>query len=64
MRRQDTNLVELSWPNWAGYLLEYATNAALTNSWIPVTNAPTIVGNRKVVTDSITSGTKFFRLKQ
>ena len=60
---QGGNIV-LSWStNTAGYSLEYSTNLASTN-WTSVLPLPVVVGSQNVVTNSISSGTVFYRLHQ
>jgi hypothetical protein len=56
--------IKLSWPNWTGYLLENTTNLPDINSWLTVTNTPALVGNQKVLTNSITGGCQFYRLRK
>jgi hypothetical protein len=58
------NLI-LSWPPSASdFVLETTTNLADTNSWTAVTNAPAIVDLQNAVTNPISGGAQFFRLKK
>ena len=55
----------LSWPTSAtGYALETTTNLADANSWMAVTNKPAPVNQQYVVTNQISGGARFYRLKQ
>jgi hypothetical protein len=59
-----TNIV-LSWPlSAADYILQTSTNLTATNSWTAVPNVPAIVDLQNAVTNPISGGTKFFRLKK
>jgi cyclophilin family peptidyl-prolyl cis-trans isomerase len=54
----------VSWPAWAvDYQLQRETNIA-TPSWATPTNFPVLVGYTNFLTNSISSGNSFFRLKQ
>jgi cell wall-associated NlpC family hydrolase len=56
------NLV-LSWgTNWTGYALYSATSFAPGATWTKVTKAPTIKGRLNMMTNSLASGTTFYRL--
>jgi formylglycine-generating enzyme required for sulfatase activity/pimeloyl-ACP methyl ester carboxylesterase len=58
-----TNFI-LSWPVSAnGYVLEATTNLIAPNSWAVVTYAPAIVNLQNIVTNSISNGARFYRLK-
>jgi hypothetical protein len=60
-----SNKVVASWPlSAAGFTLQTSTNLTVTNSWTTVTNVPTIVNLENTVTDSISGGARFYRLKQ
>jgi hypothetical protein len=55
---------ELSWPAWAGgYVLE-STAALSSNSWLLLTNAPTIVNDRYSIEADTLGNLRFYRLKQ
>jgi prepilin-type N-terminal cleavage/methylation domain-containing protein/prepilin-type processing-associated H-X9-DG protein len=55
--------VLVSWPVAAnGFMLQSNTNLNTTN-WLNVAQTPATVGSEKVVTNSITAGTTFFRLR-
>jgi hypothetical protein len=60
---QTTNSsVVVSWPtNATGLSLESTAN--LAGGWSPVTNLPTAVGNQFVITNSVASGSQFYRLR-
>lgn len=52
----------ISWPTSAtGLNLE--STVSLGGSWFPVTNAPDIAGNNYVLTNSLTPGARFYRLR-
>jgi hypothetical protein len=56
--------VSVSWPTSAiGYNLQMTSNLTPTNAWTTVTNAPVIIGPQNVVTNVISPGSQFFRLK-
>jgi hypothetical protein len=62
-QRSSTNFI-LSWPVSAnGYVLEATTNLTAPNSWAVVTYAPAIVNLQNIVTNSISNGARFYRLK-
>ncbi len=57
-----TNVV-LTWPLWAAnYSLETTSTLGMINSWIVVTNAPSIVNFQCTVTNQISGGSRFYRL--
>jgi uncharacterized repeat protein (TIGR03803 family) len=57
-----TNVV-LSWSLWAAnYSLETTAMLGMTNSWKVVTNVTSIVNSQCVVTNQISSGSRFYRL--
>jgi hypothetical protein len=54
----------LSWPtNFTGFTLETATNLPPT-SWTSNSILPAIVNGQYTVTNAITGGAKFYRLKK
>lgn len=54
----------LNWPaHYSGFVLEYATNFPSTN-WTPLISIPASVGQQFVVTDSLSAGTVFYRLRK
>jgi sugar lactone lactonase YvrE len=54
----------LSWPAWAtGYALETSTSLKGTSSWAPVTNVPAIVDSQYTVTNAVSGGSRFYRLR-
>jgi pimeloyl-ACP methyl ester carboxylesterase len=57
-----TNVV-LSWPLWAAtYSLETTGTLWTTNSWMVVTNAPSIVNSQCTVTNQISGKSSYYRL--
>jgi pimeloyl-ACP methyl ester carboxylesterase len=59
-----SNLV-VTWPVSAdGYALETSTSLTGTNSWAPVTNVPAILDFQNTVTNEISAGSRFYRLKR
>ena len=55
----------LSWPlSEAGYVLQTSTNLTDTNSWTAVTNVSAIVNLQNAVTNPISGGAQFYRLKK
>ncbi len=55
----------LSWPlSAAGYVLQTSTNLTDTNSWTAVPNVPAIVNLQNTVTNPISGGAQFYRLKK
>lgn len=57
-----TNVV-LTWPlSGAGYVLQSANNLTPLISWTTVTNVPVIVNFQYIVTNQISSGSRFYRL--
>ncbi|MHC1768507.1 MAG: IPT/TIG domain-containing protein [Verrucomicrobiia bacterium] len=57
--------IELSWPVAAGaFVLESTPNLGKSDAWLAVTNAPVIVDGKNRVTQSITSGAAFYRLRK
>jgi hypothetical protein len=58
---QSNNIV-LAWPtSAAGFILEYATNLPTTN-WFMDTSSPYIVNGQYTVTNTVSTGTRFYRL--
>jgi pimeloyl-ACP methyl ester carboxylesterase len=56
--------VVLGWPlSAAGYVLQSADNLAPPVSWAPVTNVPTIVDFQYTVTNAMSAGSRFYRLR-
>jgi hypothetical protein len=45
-------------------LLEASTNLFDTTGWLTVADTPTLVGNQKVLTNSMTAVRQFFRLRK
>lgn len=64
IRVVDGNVV-LSWPtNATGFTLQSATDLALPVQWVDATNSPAVVGTEFSVTNAMTVGSQFFRLKR
>ena len=58
------NQVVIAWPtNAAGLGLQVATNLASSVSWLNSTNKPAVVGEQNTVTNNLSSGSRFYRLK-
>jgi uncharacterized repeat protein (TIGR01451 family) len=57
------NLV-ISWHDLAGYTLEGATALTANPQWTPVNVEPVVSNGRRLVTLPLSSGWKFFRLRQ
>jgi pimeloyl-ACP methyl ester carboxylesterase len=59
-----TNAI-MQWPISAGgYVLETREEMAVANSWMIVTNVPAIVNFQNTVTNPVSSGARFYRLKK
>jgi hypothetical protein len=59
-----SNLV-ISWPTSAvGYNLEMTSNITQTSAWTTVTNVPVTVNLQNVISNTISSTAKFYRLKK
>jgi hypothetical protein len=57
--------VIVSWPGWAtNYGLEATTDFSASNAWMPVTNAPTMIGSQIMVTNVITQPSRYYRLQK
>jgi hypothetical protein len=57
--------VVLYWPtNQPGFVLECANTLPPTNGWSVVTNEVTVVGAQNFVTNPITAGSQFYRLRK
>ena len=55
----------LTWPLSASdYVLQTSTNLTDTNSWTAVPNVPAIVNLQNAVTNPISDGARFYRLKK
>jgi hypothetical protein len=60
-----SNKLIASWPlSAAGFTLQTSTNLTATNSWTTVTNVPAIVNLQNAVTNPVSGGMRFYRLKQ
>ena len=59
------NNTVIQWPLSAnGYFLETTDDLVATNSWMTVTNASTIVDLQNTVTNDVTTGNRFYRLRK
>ncbi|MEI6603469.1 MAG: carboxypeptidase regulatory-like domain-containing protein [Clostridia bacterium] len=57
--------VIITWPVSAqGFSLQTTTNLANSSSWAVMTNIPAVVNSQFIVTNSVTGGARFYRLKQ
>jgi pimeloyl-ACP methyl ester carboxylesterase len=57
--------LKVSWPLTAqNFNLESTTNLTATNSWTPVTNVPAVVDLQNAITNPISGGARFYRLKK
>jgi uncharacterized repeat protein (TIGR03803 family) len=55
--------VILTWPtNAAGFVLQSASNLVSPADWTAVSPGPVVLNGRNTVTNSLASGTRFFRL--
>jgi hypothetical protein len=55
----------LSWPMSAqNFSLQSTTNLADPNSWVTLTNVPAIVNLQNAITNPVSGGVRFYRLKQ
>ena len=55
----------LSWPMSAqNFSLQTTTNLADPNSWVTLTNVPAIVNLQNTITNPVSAGAQFYRLKQ
>ena len=54
----------LRWPtNAADFVLESGSTLLASNHWTAVTNLPVAVGTNNLVTNSLTGGSQFYRLR-
>jgi len=61
--QKSENALILSWPtNAPGFLLQSAGD--LISSWTDFTNSPGIVGTNFALTNAVSVGSKFYRLKK
>jgi len=55
----------ITWPaSAAGYTLETTSDFSASNSWTPVTNAPFIVNLQNTITNLISQGNRYYRLRK
>jgi len=60
---QSTNGITIGWPiAAAGYFLQSSSNPGTSNSWVIVTNVPTVINRSNFVTVPFASGAQFFRV--
>jgi hypothetical protein len=63
--RQSGNDLLLSWPSGAvGFALQSTPDLNPPVTWTDATNVPAIAGTQFVVTNAISGGGRFFRLKK
>jgi len=63
IEQSGTNVV-LSWPSYyGGVTVQTSTNLASPGAWISLPDAPTVLGDQLTITNGISSGTLFYRLK-
>ncbi len=59
----DNPAVVISWAQTGNpFQLQATSNPLATNSWVSVTNVPTLVGGRNTVTNNLTGQARFYRL--
>jgi hypothetical protein len=59
-----SNMVSLRWPaSHASFVLESVTNLAATNLWMVVTDVVITNAGQNIVTNKVTTATRFFRLR-
>jgi uncharacterized repeat protein (TIGR01451 family) len=59
------NRVRVAWPSaLTNYALQFAYDVASTDTWSNVLTAPVISGNERVVIETNTAPSKFYRLRQ
>ena len=64
MQEDGANLI-LTWPLSAqNFSLQTTTHLAAPNSWTTLTNVPAIVNLQNTVTNPVSNGMRFYRLKQ
>ena len=57
--------VLVSWPtNYAGFQLESTETLAACGSWSAITNPVAVVGDQRSVTNNLSDGVRFFRLRK
>jgi hypothetical protein len=57
--------VVLAWPtNAPGFLLESSSSLSISNAWTTLSDSVLIVGSQYTVTNAISGGTKFYRLRR
>jgi hypothetical protein len=58
------SLLELNWPAWPGYNLQFSTNLSAPEGWLAVTDVPFLSGNQNVLTVFPDSRSHFYRLQK
>ncbi len=62
---QTPDALIVSWPLYLqGYILESSTDPSPAGVWLPVLTTPFVSGNQRFVTNPITGGSQFFRLRK
>src|SRR5207248_2771263 len=62
---QANNQIVFAWPtNYAGFALQSSTDLNSASNWTNITSNPPVLGSQFVVTNPISGGAKFFRLKK
>jgi hypothetical protein len=59
-----SDLVEVSWPAGAGAWRLLSNTSGAKETWMPVTNSPTRLHSKNVVTVPSATGSTFFRLQR
>jgi hypothetical protein len=55
----------VTWPtNFSGFTLECTTNLAVPNFWTTVSTSPVVVNGQYAITNTLTIGNKFYRLRE
>ncbi|MGH7992053.1 MAG: glycosyl hydrolase family 28 protein [Limisphaerales bacterium] len=61
---QSGNNIILSWPSYyGGVTVQTSTNLTSSNNWVSFPGASNLVGNQLIITNGISSGIQFYRLK-
>jgi len=64
LRIRGANPIELSWPDWAGYHLQFTTQLANSSPWAEVMEVPVAVNGQKRLRLPANQEAGFFRLKK
>ena len=58
-------IVAISWPvSTVPFSLQFLSDLSASNVWLPLTNAPAVLGGFNTVTNDATAGSRFFRLQR